>query len=119
MNFHQMRLKKKPFYDMISGKKTFEIRLNDEKRQKVKIGDYILFEPYEKSLTGVLTTRVKRILNFTSFRDVVENIPPENFSLSKGKNSEDLLTESSFYPLEKEEKYGYAVFELLIISMTG
>jgi len=30
-----------PFKRIISGEKTFEIRLNDEKRQKVKIGDKI------------------------------------------------------------------------------
>lgn len=40
---HQMKLKSEPFEKMKSGAKTVELRLNDEKRQLVQIGDFIEF----------------------------------------------------------------------------
>lgn len=35
---HNMRLNPSPFEAIRSGKKTIEIRLNDEKRKQVKVG---------------------------------------------------------------------------------
>ena len=40
---HQMKLKRSPFEKIKDGSKTIELRLYDEKRQKVKIGDFIEF----------------------------------------------------------------------------
>ena len=40
---HEMRLRKAPFRAVASGKKTIEMRLFDEKRQAVRVGDYIRF----------------------------------------------------------------------------
>ena len=38
---HKMKLKLSPFEKIKDGSKTIELRLYDEKRQKVKIGDFI------------------------------------------------------------------------------
>ena len=38
---HIMKLKRTPFDKIRNGSKTIELRLNDEKRQKVNIGDFI------------------------------------------------------------------------------
>lgn len=38
---HQMKLKLQPFNMIRSSQKTFELRLYDEKRQKLQIGDEI------------------------------------------------------------------------------
>lgn len=40
---HNMKLHSTPFEMIKSGKKTFELRLYDEKRQKIKVGDEIIF----------------------------------------------------------------------------
>ena len=40
---HKMKLYSSPFEMIKSGEKTIELRLFDEKRQKVKIGDKIVF----------------------------------------------------------------------------
>ena len=40
---HIMKLKRAPFDKIRNGSKTIELRLNDEKRQKVNIGDFIEF----------------------------------------------------------------------------
>ena len=40
---HRMKLKKSPFMKIKNNKKTVELRLNDEKRQKEHVGDFIEF----------------------------------------------------------------------------
>ena len=44
---HEMRLLPKPFESILSGTKTVEIRLNDEKRRRSKSG---ISSPYESCL---------------------------------------------------------------------
>ena len=41
---HNMRLNHDPFVLIEKGSKTIELRLNDEKRSKIKVGDTIVFE---------------------------------------------------------------------------
>ena len=48
---HSMKLKPLPFAAIQSGKKVLELRLNDEKRQKIKIGDTIVFTQTETGET--------------------------------------------------------------------
>ncbi len=71
---HQMKLKSEPFEKMKSGAKTVELRLNDEKRQLVQIGDFIEFTlidvPDQK-----LTARVITLHHFDSFRELYAALP--------------------------------------------
>lgn len=46
---HSMKLNVEPFEAIRNHRKTVEIRLNDEKRQKVKIGDTIVFTNIDDS----------------------------------------------------------------------
>ena len=41
---HYMKLRENPFIAMKTGYKTIELRLNDEKRQTLNIGDSIVFQ---------------------------------------------------------------------------
>lgn len=43
MATHQLTLATEPFNAITSGNKTIESRLYDEKRQKIQIGDQIIF----------------------------------------------------------------------------
>jgi len=40
---HTMKLRPNPFRMILCGEKTYELRLYDEKRQCIKIGDKIVF----------------------------------------------------------------------------
>ena len=40
---HEMHLDKEPFSMIRSGRKTVELRLNDDKRRKIKVADFIRF----------------------------------------------------------------------------
>lgn len=41
---HILRLDKNPFLKISSGSKTIEIRLFDEKRRQIRLGDTIIFQ---------------------------------------------------------------------------
>lgn len=43
MKIHQMKLNNKPFNMIKNGRKNIELRLYDEKRRKLNIGDEIIF----------------------------------------------------------------------------
>ena len=63
---HIMKLQASPFGMIKSGKKTIELRLNDEKRQKLKIGDEIEFictDDADKTV-GVSVTNIYHFDNF-------------------------------------------------------
>lgn len=63
---HTMHLDSAPFKKIESGEKTVEVRLNDEKRQKVKVGDIIaFFNDYDD--INIIVTEVVSLRHFSSF----------------------------------------------------
>ena len=65
---HQMKLRSRPFEKIKSGYKTIEMRLFDEKRRKVGIGDIIEFTDMETD--EKLRCEVKRTFVYRSFREL-------------------------------------------------
>ena len=72
---HNMRLNPAPFEAMRSGRKTIEIRLNDEKRRQVKAGDIIIFTRTDD--TAQITVEVLARHEYATFRDLYKKFPPE------------------------------------------
>lgn len=107
---HKMKLQSEPFEKISNGSKTIELRLYDEKRQQVQIGDFIEFslleDPEQK-----LQTRVTALYNFNSFRELYDKIPKEKLGFSS-KDMLDLDYMDSFYSKEEQEKYGVLGIEL-------
>lgn len=62
---HDMKLRPLPFSQIRSGEKTLELRLNDEKRRRIRVGDRITFTQTETGET--LTVRVTSLHPFPSF----------------------------------------------------
>ena len=102
-----MTLKLQPeFYNyMLNGTKRIEIRLNDEKRQKIKLGDIIkiLKEP---NLEESFEVKVVGLLRYNNFTDMFNDF---NIDILADKNmtKEKLLNElEKYYPKERQEEYG-------------
>ena len=98
---HIMKLKDKYFDCIKYGKKSYEICLNDEKRRKIKIGDFIEFqkEPY---LEDKIIVRVDDLLYYSNFNALLNDLNIEllaPYSISIEKFSINL---ESFYPIEKQ-----------------
>lgn len=113
---HNMKLNKEPFQLMKSGKKTIEIRLKDEKRQKVKIGDIIIFtEIPEGEKKNTIKVQVIDLLEFKSFKEMYEKIPFTYFGC-EGESEEYMLKSTyDIYSKEKEREYGVLGIKVKII----
>ncbi len=110
---HRMNLKPRPFSRMQAGKKTMELRLWDEKRQKINPGDTIQFTQTETGET--LTARVCKLHRFDSFAQLYEALP----LLQCGYTEEEIAAAQpsdmdAYYPAELQEKYGVVGIELTI-----
>ena len=107
---HRMKLNAVPFEMIGSGKKTIELRLNDEKRRKVQPGDFIEFscigEPSRK-----MQARVTALHHFGSFRELFAALPKEKCGFSEDEAVPDDYMDS-FYPPEKQAEYGALGIEL-------
>ena len=102
---HEMKLQPK-FFDFIkSGTKRIELRLYDEKRRNIELGDKIIFKK-EPKLEEVVETTVVGLLRYKSFKELFEDFDMSllaDKSMTKGELLEVL---KEFYTVEKQEKYG-------------
>ncbi len=108
---HEMSLRPKPFAAIASGTKTYELRLNDEKRQAIRVGDEILFTCTADERT--VLTRVVALHPFPDFAALYATLPllqcgytPENISRADPKDME------AYYPPEKQACYGVLAIEI-------
>lgn len=94
------------YYDfMLKGTKRIEIRLNDEKRKAIKVGDKIKFYK-EPDLKKYFLTEVVEILKFNNFKEMIDNLKIEELA-TKSLTKEELLgTLEKYYSQKKQKKYG-------------
>ena len=111
MTTHQLKLATEPFNAIISGDKTIESRLYDTKRQKIQIGDQIIFTNIDNSKQTV-TAEVVGLLRYATFRDLFSHNNPRKFG---GDNVEWLENQiSEFYSLSDQLENGVIGIEFEI-----
>lgn len=109
---HYMNLQPAPFYAIQSGEKDIELRLLDEKRQRIRVGDFIEFENTENS-NCKMTVIVTGLHKFPSFEKLYASLP----LLRCGYTKEDIKQASPsdmelYYSKEKQKKYGVVGIEI-------
>ena len=97
-----MKLQSFPFERIKEGKKIIEVRLYDEKRRDIKIGDVIEFRREPEQIETV-KAEVMGLLNYKTFTDLVNDFPASYFGHSDKENL--LKSIYTFYTKEQEEKY--------------
>ena len=111
---HYMNLCPEPFEMIRSGKKTIELRLNDEKRQAISIGDTIVFTNTKDSGKQIFAV-VTALHKFKDFKELYENPPLLKCGYTEedidGAKPEDM---NIYYSKELEEKYGALGIELIV-----
>lgn len=100
MNTHHMRLQMGPFEKIKNGSKTIEVRLNDEKRRLIHVGDRIVFSLASDS-SLVCEVVVTALLPYASFADLFSAYPTEVFG---GKDMTENV--ALFYSKQDEERFG-------------
>lgn len=102
---HEMKLQPEYFNFILNGTKRIEIRLNDEKRQNIKLGDKIKFLK-EPDLNESFEVQVIGLLRYNSFEEMFKDYDISILS-DKSMTKEELISVlEQFYTKEKQEKYG-------------
>ena len=111
---HYMNLNPEPFEMIRSGEKTIELRLNDEKRKAISVGDTIVFTNTAdtgKQIFAVVTA----LHQFRNFAELYDKLP----LLKCGYTEKDIDSAKPedmnvYYSKELEEKYGVLGIELSV-----
>ena len=116
MTEHTMNLHSSPFAMIRSGRKTIELRLYDEKRQTIAVGDTIRFNNTGTE-GGALLTKVTALYRFDSFEELYRQLP----LLKCGYTEEDVGTASprdmeAYYSAEQQKKYGVVGIGVELLS---
>jgi len=102
---HEMSLRPKPFAAIAAGEKTYELRLNDEKRQQISIGDVIVFSCTDGGET--VDARVTSLHPFPDFAALYASLPLLKCGYTKENvhraSPDDMV---AYYPAEKQAQYG-------------
>lgn len=103
---HYMNLDSALFRAIESGEKTIELRLNDEKRRALKVGDEIEFSCAGVGYTLIAT--VKELHRFNDFKELFAALSLDN-GREKEADPDDML---KYYTEENIKKYGALGIEL-------
>lgn len=112
---HRMKLQSSPFRKIQNGSKTIELRLNDEKRQQVQVGDFIEFTMLDDTAQK-LTVRVTALHYFNSFAELYAALQKEmlGYVADETPNPDHM---DAYYPRYKQEKYGVLGIELRLTDL--
>ena len=111
---HEMKLQPEYYNYILNGTKRIEIRLNDEKRSKIKIGDTIKFLK-EPELNESFKAKVVGLLRYNSFEDMFKDFDISVLS-DKSMSKEELIDVlEQFYTKEKQEQYGVLGIKIELI----
>ena len=112
--FHKMKFQDRPFRKMQKGFKTIELRLYDEKRQKVQVGDQIEFTHLEDRSRKLLT-RVVALHLFDSFDELFRTLPAGAMDYSEDQvpKAEDM---ERYYSKEEQALYGVVGIEIVLVA---
>ena len=110
---HTMRLQPAPFEMIKNGTKTIELRLFDDKRRKIRIGDTIVFISAGQ-YAETLEVKVTGLFVFDSFAELYAALP----LLECGYTEEDIDTASPedldlYYSKEEQQKYGVVGIQII------
>ena len=113
---HDMRLTPAPFDKIKAGKKTIEIRLYDEKRQKVKMGDIIVFHKLPEN-TKTIKVEVVELSIFKSFRELFSNFDKSKFGHDQSLSIDgEIQMQREHYSEEDEKKYGVVGIHIKLLN---
>ncbi len=106
-----MKLHHRPFLAIKSGRKTIEMRLNDDKRKLLNVGDMVEFTDTK---TGEkLVCEVVHLHRYASFEELYKNHNKISIGYEENEiaDPKDML---AYYPQEEITKYGVVGIEVKI-----
>lgn len=106
---HEMRLNNEPFNKIKEGTKTVELRLLDEKRKTLRVGDKIIFT--NRANNEKIDVLVTNLFKADSFEPIYEKYSKVamGYNEEEDAKSEDM---EEYYSKEEIKKYGCIAIEI-------
>ena len=111
---HKMKLQPKYFNFILNGTKRIELRLNDEKRQMIKINDIITFVK-KPELNKSFEAKVVGLLNYSNFSELFKDFDISILADNSMTKKELLYVLQEFYTPEKQAQFGVLGIKLELI----
>ena len=113
---HEMSLRPGPFAKIADGSKRYELRLLDEKRRLISVGDTITFTCTADERT--VHVRVEALLPFASFAELYAALPLTEcgYTEESAKTAHPRDMEA-YYPPEKQAQYGVLAIRVARIRL--
>ena len=112
MIIHQLKLAAEPFNAITSGNKTIESRLFDDKRQKIQLGDQLIFTNRDDP-SQTAAVKVVGLLRYQTFHDLFVHNDPHKFGGESVEWLENQINE--FYSLHDQKQNGVIGIEFELI----
>ena len=106
---YEMKLNNGPYTNIKNGTKTIELRLNDEKRQLLKIKDLIEFTNRE-TLEQMLV-EIENLYHYPSFEELYKHFDKVAMGY-KDNEIADPKDMEEYYSKDEQEKYGVLGIEI-------
>ncbi len=112
---HEMKLQDTPFQSIKSGLKTIEMRLYDEKRKQIQVGDQIVFTNLK---TGEkMLVKVDNLYLFDSFKSLYNSFNKQDLGYKKDEKA--VYTDmEQYYSKQEQEKYGVVGIKISMLENT-
>lgn len=112
---HTMSLFNEPFAAIKSGRKTVEIRLHDEKRRLIQVGDHIEFEKLPDKHERIEVC-VEQLMIFKTFEEMYRTIPFKDFGCEGWSMDEMIDGTYEIYTPEQESEWGTLAIRIRLIE---
>ena len=106
---HEMKLNNGPFKNIKNGTKKIELRLNDEKRQLLKIKDLIEFT--NRETLEQLLVEIENLYHYPSFEELYKHFDKVAMGYKEDEEADPKDMEE-YYSKEEQEKYGVLGIEI-------
>lgn len=108
---HKMNLNNNPFNSIKKGSKTIEMRLYDEKRRLINVGDMIEFN--NRLTNEKISVEVIKLHLFNNFAELYKQFDKISLGYKENEfaNSCDM---KKYYSKEEQDKYGVVGIEIKI-----
>lgn len=112
---HYMNLVSSAFSKIADGSKTIELRLNDEKRQRINVEDTVVFNC--SSTKDIITAQISGLHKFSNFKELYNALPLEKCGYTVAELDTAHYTDmEQYYSKEQIKKYGALGIELCNVS---
>lgn len=111
-----MKLQAAPFEAIKAGTKDIELRLNDDKRRQLNVGDIITFSKLPENIETI-DAEVVGLLRYSTFADLAEDFMPQRLG---GTDKASILEGMrSYYSDAQQAEFGVVGIKLRVVGGVG